>query len=106
MEKDGRTWMLLVSLLGDKRLAGQSRVTFGDARAPYVGRRSRFILIEEGQAHSIVKFLNNLLLLAGVVDFNPVPVRVAEIDLLDPIRPESNGARCALQVFVGDARLC
>ena len=62
-------------------------------------------LDREGQANSIVKFLNNLLLLAGVV-INPVPVWVAEIDLLDPIRPESNGARCALQVFVGDARLC
>jgi hypothetical protein len=60
----------------------------------------------EGQAQSSVKFLNNLLLLAGVVHFNPVPVWVAEIDLLDPIRPESNGARCALKVFVGDARLC
>jgi hypothetical protein len=63
-------------------------------------------LDREGQAHSIVKFLNNLLLLADVVHFDPVPVWVAEIDLLDPIRPESNGARCALQVFVGDARLC
>jgi hypothetical protein len=60
----------------------------------------------EGQAQSSVKFLNNLLLPAGVVHFNPVPVWVAEIDLLDPIRPESNGARCALKVFVGDARLC
>ena len=59
-----------------------------------------------GQAHSIVKFLNNLLLLASVVHFNPIPVQVAEIDLLDPIRPESNGARCAFQVFVSDARLC
>ena len=47
-----------------------------------------------------------LLLLAGVVHFNPVPIWVAEIDLLDPIRPKSNAARCALQVFVGDARLC
>ena len=46
MEKDGRTWMFLVLLLGDKRLVGQGRVTFGDARAPDVGRGSRFILIE------------------------------------------------------------
>ena len=39
MEKDGRTWMFLVLLLGDKRLVGQGRVTFvGDARAPDVGR--------------------------------------------------------------------
>jgi hypothetical protein len=66
------------------------------------GRVVRFM----DKPHSIVKNLNNLLLLAGVVHFNPVPVRVSKIDLLDPIWPDFNCARCALQVFVGDARLC
>jgi hypothetical protein len=71
-----------------------------------IRRRWRPETISEWTSLFHCKILNNLLLLAGVVHFNPVPVWVAEIDLLDPIRPESNGARCALQVFVGDARLC
>ena len=85
---------------------GQAQADFH--RRAGAGCREAFAvhLAREGQAHSIVKFLNNLLLLASVVHFNPIPVQVAEIDLLDPIRPESNGARCAFQVFVGDARLC
>ena len=46
-----------------------------------------------------------LLLLAGVVHFNPIPVRVSKIDLLDAIGPEFNGARGALQVFDGNHSL-
>ena len=106
------TW-LRVSLFSDA-VSGRARgVRPGQPdddlhRLAGAGCREAFAvhLDREGQANSIVKFLNNLLLLACVVHFNPVPVWVAEIDLLDPIRPESNGARCALQVFVGDARLC
>ena len=106
------TWLRLSNLSAQKRFSARSSarvnrtVTFAVAPEPDFREAFAVHLDREGQAHSIVKFLNNLLLLAGVVHFNPVPVRVAEIDLLDPIRPESNGARCALQVFVGDARLC
>ena len=88
------TWLRLSNLSAQKRFSARSsarvnrRVAYAPShRSRIFGKRSLFILIE-GQAHSIVKFLNNLLLLAGVVHFNPVPVRVAEIDLLDPIRPE------------------
>jgi hypothetical protein len=110
--KDRRTtWLRVSNLSAQKRRArgarrGQRRGDF--RRRAGAGCREAFAvhLDREGQSHSIVKFLNNLLLLSGVVHFNPVPVWVAEIDLPDPIRPESNGARCALQVFVDAARLC
>jgi hypothetical protein len=82
------------------------RVTFADARAPDFGRRSRFVSNERNKPIPFVKFLNNLIACRHRSFQPPVPVWVAEIDLLDPIRPELNGARYALQVFVGEARLC